>query len=172
MPIRACKSKKINPAYLQDALCLLNVDLEEVAVFGYLPNPATTTIAAAGVYQLVSGPFANPVLRGFSVGMDYIQYTGTHDKLVKIICFTTLESNVNNNIITIAVYHNGVLITGSETIREMKFAGDINSWGLTCDTVIKNGDTIQLVVKSNKVGSVVTFNNFQTNLFAELITHE
>ena len=135
-----------------------------LGVFAYLPNPTNTTTTLAGTYYPITGPFTNPILEQFTVGVNYIEFSNHETVYVKIIYSGTFESDTNNTTITAGIKLNGTLITGSEGAFKLKAIGDSGGVSATVAVEITSGDQIQLVIKSDQAGAVITCDTFTTSL--------
>jgi len=139
----------------------------QIGVFAYLSAPANTTITTLNVYQYIVGTFLNPVLELFSVlsaPTPQIVYTGLTPYYFEIDWQASVTANTNNTTVTVAVFKNGSIITGSNMVQFCKTALDPFCFAGTCVVSLKADDSIQLVVTSDGTGDVLTFNGFTTTI--------
>lgn len=137
---------------------------KEIGVYAFVPAPTVTTTTLAATYYPIAGPFTNTVRKQFSLGVDSIIYDYPKNIFVEIAYSGTFASNVNNTFIGAAVKKNGAVIAGSEGVVKTKLAGDEGSTSASAVVELAQGDTIQLVVKSDQAGANITAETFSTTL--------
>jgi hypothetical protein len=143
------------------------------AVFAYLSEAATTTIAESGTFQFINGAFSNPVISGFSVVADpdpMIVCECEDSIYYEIDWHASVQANLNNTTVRVGIFKNGVLIAGSAMPIFCKSLGEPYSFSGTCVVELTDGDEIQLVVTSDGTGDEITFNAFTTTIRSFLIT--
>ncbi len=135
----------------------------KVGVYAYATATETTT-TLADTYYAIAGPFQNTVFEGFSANIDHIVYIHPLTKYVEIIYNGTFESDTDSPVITIAVKQNGAVIPGSEASYKLRLVGYTGSVSATMVIPIAQGDTIQLVVKSDIPGAKIIADTFSASL--------
>jgi len=60
---------------------------------------------------------------------------------------------------------NGTVDAGLEAVRTLKLTTDVGAWVCQGEIELSTDDSISLVVKSDKVGAVLTFYTTQANIF-------
>jgi hypothetical protein len=153
------------------ALEELNIDLHQVLAFGYLAAATTIETTSTSEYYSI-GPFTNPYSLGFIVSGNKITYTGTNPKLIKVLFSVCASSDTSTTYATIAIRKNDSIVTGSNKAVQLKLTADTRAWVTFADEELKNGDTIELVINTDKAGAKITFCNAQANLFQATLTHE
>jgi hypothetical protein len=134
-------------------------------VFAFLPIPTNTTITTAGTYYPIAGTFNNPVIENFTVlATPAIRYDGTLTQYFKIDWHSTILVDNASTIITIGIYKNGSLVTGSNMSHFCKNANELYSHSGTSVISLATNNTIQLVITSDGDGDVLTVNNFTTTI--------
>ena len=150
---------------LREALGNLNISLEKTNVFGYLNAPTATTTTVAGTHYTIQGAFTNPVLELFTADATGITYTGTETKTFKVIMSVSASSSVATTDVHTGIALNGVVSSGCESNRLLKLTTDIGAWVTQCELTLETGDLVTLVVRSDKAGAAITFNQIQANIF-------
>jgi hypothetical protein len=138
--------------------------LQNLGVFAYVPSPTITTTTPADTYIPITGPFTNPVIEQFELGVDKIVYTGSEVLTVAISYSGSFTSDTNSTTLTVAVRNGGTVFPGSEAFQKIKLAGDYVSVSGNTVTILNPGDTVQLILKSDKNGAQITVETFTTTL--------
>lgn len=135
-------------------------------VWGYVSTPAVTTITVAGTYYPVAGTFTNAVnqFSAATVVTPGIKYDGADTQDFEIDIHAEVTANFANTDVTIAVYKNGALISGSAITTECRAAASPYSLSSTVVVSLATNDEIQLVTTSDGSGDQLTFVNFQATI--------
>lgn len=136
----------------------------DLGVFAYVPAPTVTTTAPANTYVPIAGPFTNPVIEQFTLGVDKIIYSGSCSMWVEISYSGTFTSDTNTTTFTVGVRNGGIVFPGSESTFKLKLTGDSGSVGGHTVVWMAPGDTVQLIVKSTQNGAELTAESFTTTL--------
>ncbi len=131
-------------------------------VFAYLESPADTICVNADEYYPIEGNFINNPVGSFRLHGDRIEYIGDRRFDFSIVWFASLESSKPNNRIHIAVKYNSIVLDSSQMCNEIMRKPD--SCAGTVVQMLRSGDTIQLVTKSEKARATLTFNHFTTSI--------
>ena len=133
----------------------------------YITASAPTTLTTAGTYYPVLGTFANYVFSGFFSAETYIpgiQYTDSRTLSFEVDWHATYTASAVNTQVQGAILKNGVYVAGSGMGTLLKTAGEEYSLGGTCVVELETGDEIQIVVKSESDGDVVTAAHYTTTI--------
>ena len=136
---------------------------EENYAFAYLSASADTTITAAATWYAVQGAFTNS-FSNFELDTDKIKYIGTHDHIFEIDWHAKAASDAVSATFNITVSINGTPVEASKMGGFAKTAGEPISVSGTEIVTLEPNDTIQLVIQSDKAGSVITVGQFVTSI--------
>jgi len=124
---------------------------EQVGVYGYVSTPVATDITTADTYYRLAGTFTNPVLEGFSIVDDKITYQGTNPIYVEIQGGGSFTSDTNNVTIDVSIKINDTVDTNSTISNKLGLSGSYGVIAGTSVLEIENGDSVEIVVKSDKI---------------------
>ena len=99
----------------------------------------------------------------FSVVNGVITYDGVKDILLKVDFAVSVGTDINNTVLTIALYKNGVEDKGVRASRKLASTTDTGSVGIASSINVSTGDVIKWVIKSDKIANI-TFDNIQSTI--------
>jgi len=135
-------------------------------VFAYLTSHDTiTTITLADTWYFINGTFGNIPIEKFSFNSDpSIVYDGDKVEYFEIDWHSTMSSNKNTNTVHCGIKKNGIIVDSSIMGTFLKNQGQQYTLSGTTVIELKKNDTIQLVFKSDKTVSNVTFYHYTTTI--------
>lgn len=123
---------------------------ELVWAYAYLSDGTPTTTTSDETRYPISWTFTNEVIYWFvASGVDMIKYQGS-DKRIRFVLNRYGTTDTFATTMAIWVKHNGSLITGSIMWGRLANALDYINVVSISQAQLSSGDTIQLVIKSNK----------------------
>lgn len=131
--------------------------------FAYLTSPTGTTIVAGNTYYPIAWSFTNTVLKHFTlVATPAIKYTDGNGIYLKIDWFASVSSDTASTTVKLWIKKNWTLEAGSVMTMFCKNINEIYNVGWTVVVSLANKDEIQLVITSDKTGSILTVQNYTT----------
>ena len=141
--------------YLEDVI-------DQSSVYSYLSSSSTTTISVAETWYAVQGSFVND-FTNFELDTDKIKYIGDNDYKFEIDWCAKIAHSVVSSTVNVTISINGIPIETAKMGTFAKTAGEPVSFSGSEVVTLTKDDTIQIVVQSDKAGTV-TFGNFVTSL--------
>lgn len=140
----------------------MSIHYTKSVAFAYISTPAGTTTTVAGDWYRLEGTFTNEQLRGFSIVSNKLQYGG-QTQCFQITILGTFESDTAGTTLTVGIYKNGVLESNSQMKVYLKYAAEPVNVGL-CDIMqLSDTNNIEIRVKSDKAGAIITASTFTTS---------
>ena len=136
---------------------------EENYAFAYLNASADTTITTGMAWYPILGTFTNS-FSNFELDTDKIKYIGNHDHIFEIDWSAKAASDTVSATFNVTVSINGTPVESSKMGGFAKTAGEPISFSGTDVVELSPNDTVQLVIQSDKAGSVITVYQFVTTI--------
>lgn len=130
--------------------------------FGYATEPAVVTCTLADTFYPILGAFSIDPLQDFT-GDDTpgkVIYDGEKELYFEVDWHCTAKANKNTTVIGVGIFKNGVVFEPSNMEHLLKVAGEPQSFSGTTVVKLSKGDSIQMSVKSDTDGDIITFNHF------------
>jgi hypothetical protein len=127
----------------------------------HLTGTKTLTMTGLNTNYAIPWPFENDISIWFKGSGDSIVYTGT-TKTFLIQYTTSVWSDTNANTVTLDILINGTGWAHFVSVWILTNTVSVASFSAMGTQVLNSGDTIQLVAKSNKAGSILTFYSYST----------
>lgn len=145
--------------------CSGNIYSRKCGVFATLSGVASTVINTIDVFTPISGIFINYPMEEFIITADpAIQHIGTEVRFFEIHYFAAVSCNVPSQNVYIGININGVLDETSVMTTYCKNSGETYTLGNISVVELSGNDKIQLGVRSDDVGDILTFRNFSTTI--------
>ncbi len=142
----------------------LSFDISQNGVFAYLNETSITSCSVVDTWYPIGGVFINSPIKQWyvNVSIPAIVYSG-QQRYFQVDGFASVSSSINGNTIHVSVKHNGIVEEQGSTGTYIKYGGEAITLGGEGVFLIAPGDTIQLVVKCDKV-SDLSFMHFTTTI--------
>lgn len=131
------------------------------SVYAYITTPVATTTTVAGTYYKLEGTFNNSVIEGFAIETDILTYKGDPGNFI-IMYAGTFSSNTVQTVVTLGLFKNGTLVTGTGRDVLIKLTDDLPEIAAFTVVNLQEGDTLQLRIKSDQAGAQITAQQGQT----------
>lgn len=114
-------------------------------------NAVATTIVAAGTYETVAGVFvAIPDAHDITVSASgVITFTGASPRHFHIVSNFDMLAGGNNKVVSAQWFKNGTTALSVPVKRKVSTGTDVGAVSVHADTVLSNGDTIQLKIAND-----------------------
>lgn len=133
-------------------------------VFAYLTTASDTNITVVDTWYPIQGVFDNEVSKNFTAtDTPAIIYNGLKDKYFEIDWHTSVSASDAGVTVHCAIKKNGVEVTSSMMGTYFKNINEAYAFSGTTVVELSEGDTIQLVVKSD-TATTATFNHYTTTI--------
>lgn len=126
-----------------------------------LDASSNTTMTNATDWYLIQGAFTND-FEDFELDTDKIKYIGTETYSFEIDWHAKLASDTVAATVNITVSINGTPTESNKQGIYLKTAGEPGAVSGTEVVELSTNDTIQLVIQTDKAGSVITVGQFNT----------
>jgi len=134
-------------------------------IFAYFPTTSNITTTAANTWYALPGPWTNPIVQDFGIAADgvSISYTGTVIQHFEIQINSTWSTDTPATTLHIGMYHNGTLLSSSVHVAKIAQVGQYRHLSNTSVVELSPNDTIQVLVRSDKAGAVLTTQHLSTS---------
>lgn len=144
---------------------------EENYVSAYLNASTDTPITLAATWYPILGVFTNS-FSNFEFDVDKIKCIAPRTNKYEIDWSVKCASDTPAATINVTVMINGVAIETSKMGAYAKTSGEPVSFSGTEPAMLSFGDTVQLVVQSDKAGSVVSFGQVVATITKAVIARQ
>lgn len=131
-------------------------------VFAFLSAQANTTCTNAGDWYPINGTFTNAPMKDFVFDTDHIEYSGIATTWFLIQYHATFQSDRSLTTAHLAVEKNGSAVDASIMGQYLKTKDEPFMASGMAAVQLSTNDEIQLLVKSDGAGDVLTFIHYTT----------
>ena len=132
-------------------------------VYAYISTPAQTTCTLADTYYFLEGTFTNEIMDQWAV-VPPLTYQGGCTCKFEVQVNAAVESDTANNLVTLALYKNGVLQVNSEMSVYIKNVTEEYTIPTVDVLEFAPGDYIEIYIKCSQAGAKLTANKLTTSL--------
>jgi len=140
------------------------ISSKKSGVFAFLTAQTNTTCTLADTWYSIAGSFTNLPIEDFVFDTDHIKYIGKKTQFFEIDWQTSMSGDANGITPHVAISINGTPITGSIMGQFLKTSGEAYAMAGTCIVELSTDDEVQIVVKADGVGDVISFYHFTTSI--------
>ena len=135
-----------------------------VGVFAYLGAPADTTCTLADTWYPINGAFTNDPMLGFEVDVDKLKYIGAKTMYFEIDGHIVVKGDSNGTTAHFGLKKTGAIIPSSVMGTYMKTLNEPFPVSGTTVVELATNDTIQLVMKADGAGDIITTEHLTTTI--------